>query len=466
MTSFKLSNKSRLTLFFLCFFLATSKSLFAQSPDQLLVDVRNLLTANPPEPQQALERLLKEEETHAGHLEFDYWLGIAAIRQSEPAIALLALNRVLIQQPLHAGARIERVGAYLQLNRDQEALSDLDYLQTLQPPEQAQRVMDQYREILAERERRKNAPSYLYMLSLDAGYDTNVGRTPDGYQLCLSNLFCTNPFSEESSAYNTLRGVYRYRHPLTNDSRIEATLLGQYRSYAKEEVEGYNLGALQARVNWHHALTLDEFISIEGSLNRIWLDKPLEPYSWQVGIHAAWERPALTDATYRLSGHWRMNQHDEFKRNNFQVFGLDNQLRYMLTSQLQLRGNLLAEFEQAAKDGPGENKVRDGGDLFHAQIGLGGLYQLSQRHSLGLNLSYGKQLYQGTGFDIYNQGQGIKREDNRLEVSADYTRMLTPHWMLQLQAIHRQQKSNLDFYENSQSILQAGISYIWQKTGR
>lgn len=467
MTSFKLSNKSRLTLFFFCFFLATSKSLFAQSPDQLLVDVRNLLTANPPEPQQALEKLLKEEETYAGHLEFDYWLGIAATRQREPALALLALNRVLIQQPLHAGARIERVGAYLQLNRDQEALSDLDYLQTLQPPEQAQRVMDQYREILAERERRKNAPTHLYMLSLDAGYDTNVGRTPDGYQLCLSDLFCSaDLFSEEASAYNTLRGVYRYRHPLGNESRIEATLLGQYRGYAKEEVERYNLGALQARVNWHHALTLDEFISIEGSLNRIWLDKPLEPYSWQAGINAAWERPVLTEATYRLGGHWRMTQHDEFKRNNFQLFGLDNQLRYMLSSQLQLRGNLLAEFEQASKDGPGENKIRDGGDLLHLRIGLGGLYQLSQQHSLGLNLSYGELRYQNAGFAIYNRLENIKREDQRLEVSADYTRMLTPHWMLQLQAIHRQQKSNLDFYENSQSILQAGISYIWQKTGR
>lgn len=466
MAPLKLSSKSRLTLTLFCFFLTTSGNLFAQSPDQLLVDARNLLTANPPLPQQALEILLKEEETFAGDLEFDYWLGIAATRQNEPAIALLALNRVLAQQPFHAGARIERVGAYIQLSRDQEALNDLDYLQTLQPPAQAQRVMDQYREILAERERRKNAPSHLYMLSMDMGYDSNVGRTPDGYQLCLSNLFCTDPFSEEASTYNTLRGIYRYRHPLGNESRIEATFLGQYRNYAKDELERYNLGALQGRVNWHHALTLDEFISIEGSLSRIWLDQPLEPYSWQAGINAAWERPALTDATYRLSGHWRINQHDEFKRNNFQLFGLDNQLRYMLSSQLQLRGNLLVEFEQAAKDGPSPSSVREGGDLLHTRLGLGSNYQLSSRHSAGLSLHYGELIHQDTGFAVYNNLEAIKRQDKRFEIAADYTWIITPHWMFQLQAIHRKQESNINFYDNQQNLIQAGISYVWQNLGQ
>lgn len=459
LTSRLLSIRNFLLFFFVCTLCATTKTLHAQTSRQLVVEAQQLLTSTPSQPQQALTLLQAAEETHAGDTEFDYWLGVAATRSNEPALALLSLNRVLIQQPLHAGARLERATAYLQLNQDQEALSDLNYLQNLQPPAAAQQTIDRYRAVIAERERRKTAPTHLYMLSTDLGYDTNVGRTPDGYQLCLGQLFCSAPFTEDASAYSTLRGVYRYRHPLANQSHMEASLLGQYRGYENNAVQDYNLGVIQGRINWHHALSLDESLGLEALVSRLWLGDSMDPYSWQAGMGANWQRPVFTDSTYRLSGHWRTNQHDQVKQYNFQLFGLDNQLSHLITPQLQLRGNLLLELEKASND-------RDGGDLHQVRLGAGVLYQLNNRHSLGLSLNHTEMRYQDAGFTIYNQLQAVEREDSRSEVSLDYNWMINPYWMLQLQAIHRTQDSNIDFYNARQNLLQAGISYIWQRIGQ
>lgn len=464
MTVDSCAKKTRIHSWLGCFFLAFfSFSASAEELARALTEAQALLTAQPAEPTEALQKLQALEEDFAGNQQFDYWLGISAVRAQQPGVALMALNRVLIQQPLHAGARLERVQVYLQLGRDQEAQRDLDYLEELSPPEQAQNAIERYRAVLAERERRKTAPSHLVMLTSEAGYDTNVSRTPDGYELCIRELqgFACPEYTEESSAYGTVRGVYRYRQPLDEQNQVDATLVGQYRGYQQDDVEEYNLAALQGRVNWQHRPNLDETYNLEANINRVWIDQPLDGYLWQTGLRASWDRPFWEETRHRISGHWRWNRYDELDQNNFHLWGLDNQLRHPLTDRLQLQSNLLLEHERAHTN-------RNGGDLHRLQLGLGAHYQINSRHSVRSQLSFARLLYQQEGFQVFNESlfEATSRRDSRWELSANYDWVLSRQWLLNLQAQHRRQESNIDFYENNQSLIQAGITYIWQGSGQ
>ena len=58
---------------------------------------------------EALRRLVADEEAHAGEPDFDYLLGLAALEADDPALATLALERVLAQvvsEPQHAARAV------------------------------------------------------------------------------------------------------------------------------------------------------------------------------------------------------------------------------------------------------------------------------------------------------------------------------------------------------------------------
>ena len=89
--------------------------------------------------QAAYHQLVAIELDYSGTPTFDYWLGVAALRAGEPSHALIALDRAVLRQPNHAGARMERVAALLQLDQRRAAEREIAQLKALAPPPAAQR---------------------------------------------------------------------------------------------------------------------------------------------------------------------------------------------------------------------------------------------------------------------------------------------------------------------------------------
>ena len=57
--------------------------------------------------ERAYTLLAEQEANYAGNVDYDYWFGLSAVRAGKPARATFALERVLSEQPNHAGARLE-----------------------------------------------------------------------------------------------------------------------------------------------------------------------------------------------------------------------------------------------------------------------------------------------------------------------------------------------------------------------
>ncbi len=78
--------------------------------------------------EKAWQLLLPHEARHAGHVEFDYQLAVAALGSGRASRATFILERILAVQPGHVAARLELARSYLALRDYERARRELDLL--------------------------------------------------------------------------------------------------------------------------------------------------------------------------------------------------------------------------------------------------------------------------------------------------------------------------------------------------
>ncbi|MBD3898142.1 tetratricopeptide repeat protein [Halomonas sp. ML-15] len=192
-----------------------------------LTEARQQLEADAPD--AAYEQLSQLDHQHAGTPEFDYWLGVAALRAGHPSEALLALERVIRAEPQHAAARMERAGAYLRLGQIDAAERELEILGTLDPPARARQAMRRYQHAIDEQRQRDSGPRHQARLMIETGYDSNAQRFPSRFLIDPNQLIpeALRPLVDEadsielvqrSSHFQRLAGHYRGSQPLSDDS--------------------------------------------------------------------------------------------------------------------------------------------------------------------------------------------------------------------------------------------------------
>lgn len=125
--------------------------------------------------------LAPHEYEMAGNVEYDYLLGIAALDSGNPAMATLALERVLSVSPDHAGARLDLARAYFALGDIERAKTEFVAAQSQNPPPAAKKVIEQY---LAAIDKTQNPDiSVTGYLEGTMGHDTNVNTATSSSQI-------------------------------------------------------------------------------------------------------------------------------------------------------------------------------------------------------------------------------------------------------------------------------------------
>lgn len=101
----------------------------------------------------ALARLMKYERLYAGNPDFDYLLGIVALKANANTLALHALERVVLLRPERAGAWIDLAIAHARLGEIDTATTLLDHVEQsfAVPPALRTALDDARRQLLAER---------------------------------------------------------------------------------------------------------------------------------------------------------------------------------------------------------------------------------------------------------------------------------------------------------------------------
>ncbi|WP_133154958.1 tetratricopeptide repeat protein [Billgrantia endophytica] len=434
--------------------------------EDTLTNAQRQLETN--QPDAAYQRLRQLDQEHAGTVEYDYWLGVSALRAGHLSDAMLALQRVLFNQPRHAGARLELVATHLRLGQIDAASRELARLEALDAPPDAEVAMRRYRDAIEAHQRREHGPRHRARLTLESGYDSNAQRFPGQFFIDPNQLIpeALRPLVEEielielsrqGSLFQQLGARYQGHYPITDHQRIELDTALQSRHYLEDEAQPYNLSALQGQLGWRHALSAERSWRFTLQTLKAWHDTDFSSLLMRWGIGAEYRHPVGEDSRLRWHAQWRDNRFDQAPRHDHDSGRLGVEL-HMPQAGWALRARALVEREWTRADGAA---ARDGGDLNHYLVGLGADIPVGARQQWRLDLDHRWREYRDEGFAIYNEFEPAVRRDGSWEASVEWLYQLGSSWLLQASAHYEKRDSNIAFFDMHRHQARLGINYLF-----
>ncbi|HEX5628519.1 MAG TPA: tetratricopeptide repeat protein, partial [Usitatibacteraceae bacterium] len=124
----------------------------------------------------------------AGEVEFDYWLGVAALETGRLEIAALAFERALDRNPDFDSARLELGRTYLRMGSLDLAELEFRRLQGRAPNEEGRKALDAY---LAQIQRLKERQKFSVHGYVEAGggHDSNLSSTTSDFTSAVDSSF-------------------------------------------------------------------------------------------------------------------------------------------------------------------------------------------------------------------------------------------------------------------------------------
>jgi tetratricopeptide (TPR) repeat protein len=421
-------------------------SLAYASPASLITEARQKLEVG--DAQAAYTLLVDREPDYAGNPDFDYWLGLAAVRAGKPSRAVFALERVIVDQPNHAGARLELVAAYLQLGQRDAAAAELDILVRLDAPAEAQQRIAALNRELERQDRREGQSRRGGFIGLELGHDDNVGTWPQGLE-----LFPGATVDAIDSAYAAVRGGGWYRWRPSADQKLVLSVNGQLRSNTADDAEQFDQTFLSGRLEWSRDLDGRHEVAAVGEVATLQRDGDNYYSLW--GLGGEWRRQQSDGRHLMLGAQLRQILFEQDSYDHL-VGRLSARLNQRMAPRWNLTLDMNVDYESAENNRPG-------GDAVLAGLRASSTYQIRPRHRLGGELGYGYATY----LDDYLPGEAINnltaesREDHRLNASVFWDWFPLARMQLRTQAQYRDQSSSLDAFTYDQTLVSAGLNYYF-----
>ena len=208
----------RMLVLLLCLAVLAPAAGAAQPPDTALFSrARALLQDGHAE--QAWRLLSPLEPQHAGDVEFDYLLGIAALESARPNRATFILERVVAMHPGHMAARLEMARAYFALGDYERSAREFNLIQESAASPESRALARSYLARMPGRSQGSAVEQRLSgYLELTVGRDTNVSAASAQGGVLLPGLgaeFLADPLSRRRpDDFSAIGANVEYSHPL------------------------------------------------------------------------------------------------------------------------------------------------------------------------------------------------------------------------------------------------------------
>ncbi|MBT2786850.1 MULTISPECIES: hypothetical protein [unclassified Halomonas] len=418
------------------------------------------------------------EVDRSGEPEFDYWLGVFALRAGDVSHALIALDRVLIAAPEHAGARMERVAALLQLDQRRAAEEEIERLEALSPPPEAQAAIRRFKEVIKQRRGEDNDPQHNLSVGVALGYDSNPQRysrdieldplppslrdvvdqlidsgalEPDG-----PNQLDDITFASRSSLYHRLQANYRGRYPIDERSRWLLDATAQTQRYTQDSAEEIDLTLLQLAPAYQRELSNGHTWTLQPNVLQGWGGANQDPLltRWGLSGHYAYTVGTDSQLTWQLRA-----QRNDFDNalSDYDAGRLGVELTTPLT-HVNVRWQARVGKEWARGTG---NQQRAGGDLNHWQVGMGLDVPIGNRQLIRGDVGYRERNYQDDVNNITSRYQPTAREEQIWEARLSWLYQLNRHWLVETSANYEQRDATIEFYDSTRLQTQVGVRYLF-----
>jgi tetratricopeptide (TPR) repeat protein len=191
----------------------------------------------------------------AGEVEFDYWLGVAALETGRLEIAALAFERALDRNPDFDSARLELGRTYLRMGSLD--LAELEFRRLLgrSPNEAGRQVLEGY---LAEVKRLKDRQAFSVTGYVEAGggHDSNISSTTSDFTSAVESSFglpgitpAGNSIQRSAPYWGAAAGVHA-AWKAAEDRTYFGSADARVRGYHQEGDYDYQLIDLSAGAQW------------------------------------------------------------------------------------------------------------------------------------------------------------------------------------------------------------------------
>jgi tetratricopeptide (TPR) repeat protein len=404
--------------------------------DQVIDQARKLLEQGNPKAAYAL--LLPLQSQRAGEIEYDYFLGVAALDAGDPQQAVFALERVLAVNPNFLQARAEIARAYFMLGERQTARREFESVRAQSLPPEARETIDRYLSALAPQ--RTEVRAYIEMTG---GWDSNVNSATGKSAIAIpafgGTIATLNPLGvRESSWFGGLGTGVSLSHGLSDQWYLigAASYAGKYNF----DVDGFDTGQVDASagVRWasgnHQVLTIGQF-------QRFWVD--YEAYRDSAGGTVQWLYNFSPSQQFTVFGQYaRLTYPDQSPRDaNRYIGGVGYSqalaLPYSPVFFISAYG--------------GQEKVLDSRFpwLSFTPVGLrlGGQLSLSDRALLFASASYEHRSYDGVDTLFL-----VKRRDDQTDARLGLAYLVAPSWTLTPQVAYTNNYSNIQLNSYNRTV--------------
>ncbi|SNY97253.1 hypothetical protein [Halomonas sp. hl-4] len=444
--------------------------------EETLQSARQLLDQG--DAQAAYASMKAIEVDHSSEPEFNYWLGVLALRADDVTHAMIALDRVLISQPEHAGARMERVAALLKLDQRRAAEQEIERLEDLSPPPEAQAAIRRFKGVIEQRRSEENDPQHSLSVGVTVGYDTNPQRynndialdpLPPSLRNVVDQLVDSGvlepddpgqledtTFASRSSVYQRLQTNYRGRFPIDERSRWLLGATAQTQRYTNDAAEEMDLTLLQLAPGYQQELSNGHTWTLQPSVLQGWGGAEQNPLLTRWGLSGRYNYTVATDSqlTWQLSA-----QRNDFDNalSDYDAGRLGIELTTPLTHvNLRWQAQLGKEWARGSGD-----QQRAGGDLHQWQVGMGMDIPIGERQLIRGDVGYRHRNYQDDVNNITSRYEPAQREEQIWEARLSWLYQFNPHWLLETSADYEQRDATIEFYDSTRLQTQIGVRYLF-----
>lgn len=206
----------------------------------------------------ALELLADFETDNVGNPDFDYLLGVTALAADRNAVAVHALERVILVQPSHAGAFLDLAIAHYRLGEMDSADVMLAHVESQLDPPPALRA--EIAETRARISRTKLTRQWRAEVGAALGYTSNAnyGLAVSSLQLTLNDapvtLLLDPSYRPRHDSFAEARAAVTRTDELQGGVQRELGFNGRFRGYASEngqdQVDGVVTGIWRMPARW------------------------------------------------------------------------------------------------------------------------------------------------------------------------------------------------------------------------
>jgi hypothetical protein len=390
----------------------------------------------------ALKLLAPHEDARAGNVEFDYLLGVAALETGDASRATVLLERALIVNPNHAGARLDLARAYFALGDRERARNEFNAALAQDPPVNARAAINAYLARIdggsgggAGGAQGTQMSGYL---EVAAGRDTNVNNATSSGQIFVPVFGFSVQLAPTSQRtpdnFLSLGAGGEISHAVNQNTSL--FLGGDARLRYNQHADTYSYNQFDIRGGVQHALSAATLLRASLAHQQYYLDN--NHYRDASGLNLEW-------------------RHAPSEQGQISVFGSGTRLRYKDAAQtandtdLGLLGagythTLNAATRMLVNASAVAGYERDVGQRIDGDRKLVGV-RVGAQAGWGARVDfYATAGYQPSRYQSFNVVFNQQRNDNQTDVALGAVWRFKDQWQLRPQITYTRNASNIDIY--------------------